>query len=297
MGFQTGSQIDPRLGKLDYSGYAKAGEIQGEAMSNLGKQIGAGIEKYAKKKEDKANEDGMVDFLMETKAFGDATPEQVRAGVRGAGGGSQLLSVYKMTQDMLNAAALAPGAVDQQQAELNKTVSQTDYYKAQTTAAGQPTPESISTKKLASGQAYLDENNLVIKDGMLYKKKGGYIPGFGGSLTPVPNPEAYFNVEGIPELVAQSSSGSNTVMMQPQGGWSSKLRDAESSANVPTEASVSADALNSAGGIPTANQKPASYNPAMQDAGASIGQGLRNLGKFLSPSDVEKYYTPGQGIR
>lgn len=44
MGFQTGSKIDPRLGALDYSGYAKAGAIQGEAMADLGKDLGKSIE-------------------------------------------------------------------------------------------------------------------------------------------------------------------------------------------------------------------------------------------------------------
>jgi len=188
-------------------------------------------------------------------------------------------------------------------ATLANVQAQTGLRKAETAAASQPTPKSISTKKLASGQAYLDENNLVIKDGVLYKKDSGRFK-WGGSLTPVPNPEAYFNVEGIPELVAQSSSGSNTVMMQPQNGWSSRKLDAVNAANVPTEAAVSADAIDNVSGIPTASPMPESYNPAMREAGASVSQGLRNVGSFFNTmysdalaSDAKKYYTPGQGIR
>ena len=265
MGFQTGSQIDPRLGKLDYSGYAKAGEIQGEAMSNLGKQIGAGIEKYAKKKEDKANEDGMVDFLMETKAFGDATPEQVRAGVRGAGGGSQLLSVYKMTQDMLNAAALAPGAVDQQQAELNKTVSQTNYYNAKATPGGRAV-KPTSTKDIDSAQGFLDENDLVAKDGRLFKQDKGFL-GFGGSLNEVQNPEAYLGVQGVRQLLDMSKTGYGTVNAAPQGGFSiveSGAQNAPDGIEEALESVAPKDPTTSNRSAIRANSKP--YEPMRYDA-------------------------------
>ena len=188
-------------------------------------------------------------------------------------------------------------------ATLANVQAQTDLRKAQTTAAGQSTPKAISTKKLADAQAFLDENKLVVKDGMLYEKNAGYL-GFGGSLTPVPNPDAYLSVEGMPELISQSATRSGTVRMQTQDGWSSRALDAANAANVPTESAVSADALSSVGGIPTASPMPESYNPAMREAGESVGQGLRNVKSFFSnmysdalPSDAKKYYTPGQGIR
>ena len=75
MAFQAGTKVDPRLMQADYSGFANAASIRANALANLGQQIGEGIEKYQKKKEDKANEDGMVDFLVQTGAFGNATPE------------------------------------------------------------------------------------------------------------------------------------------------------------------------------------------------------------------------------
>ena len=56
MAFQAGTKVDPRLGQLDYSGFAKAGQIQGQAMANIGAQIGQGIEKYKKKKQDAADD-------------------------------------------------------------------------------------------------------------------------------------------------------------------------------------------------------------------------------------------------
>jgi len=311
MGFQTGSQIRPELGNADYSGFANAANIQAQALASFGQQIGEGIEKYQKNKEITGVTLASIEGTLA------ANPDLIALGKAEEGSISKHFNKLEEDGTLNKRSALeVKGYLDtimesraaQQQAKMDAATlanvqAQTDLRKAQTTAASQSTPKSISTKKLASGQAYLDENNLVIKDGMLYKKDSGYF-GFGGSLTPVPNPEAYFNVEGIPELVAQSSSGSNTVMMQPQDGWSSRALDATNAANVPTESAVSADDLSSVGGIPTASPMPESYNPAMREAGESVGQGLRNVGSFFSnmysdalPSDAKKYYTPGQGIR
>ena len=111
MAFQTGTKVDPRLMQADYSGFANAASIQANALANLGQQIGDGIEKYKKNKEDKANEDGMVDFLVQTGAFGNATPEEIRKGVKGAGGGSKLLGMNKLIQDMTSASQMQEGRV------------------------------------------------------------------------------------------------------------------------------------------------------------------------------------------
>ncbi len=51
MAFQAGSTIRPELGNADYSGFARAAEIQASALANLGRQIGEGIEKYQTNKE------------------------------------------------------------------------------------------------------------------------------------------------------------------------------------------------------------------------------------------------------
>jgi hypothetical protein len=56
MAFQTGTRVDPRLMQADYSGFARAAEIQAQGMANLGEQIGNAVTKYAvnkQKKEDK----------------------------------------------------------------------------------------------------------------------------------------------------------------------------------------------------------------------------------------------------
>lgn len=65
MAFATGTKVDPRLMQADLSGFTKAAEIQAQGMANLGKMIGGGIAKYAKKKEEKKEEKAAVDFATD----------------------------------------------------------------------------------------------------------------------------------------------------------------------------------------------------------------------------------------
>ena len=277
MAFQTGTRVDPRLMAVDYSPMIRAGESMAASIAGLGKDIGEGIEKYQKNKEITSMS------LAQLEALGASNPDAYSA-LKNAGGdvSKSIANIEKgdyKQRDVLASLGAMQAYVNerskQEKAErdarmdaatLASIQAKTELAKAQTTAASQSTPESISTKKLASGQAYLDENNLVIKDGMLYKKNSGRF-GWGGSLTPVPNPDAYLNIEGIPELVAQSATGSGTVMMQPQDGWSSRKLDAANAANASTEASVSADAL----------QNVAPSNPE----GSRAGRLMRGIGGAL----------------
>jgi len=54
--FQTGSQINPSLGRTDYSAYAQGaiagGQAIGQGIANLGQGLASGIEAYTKKKEE-----------------------------------------------------------------------------------------------------------------------------------------------------------------------------------------------------------------------------------------------------
>jgi len=277
MAFQAGTKVDPRLMQADYSGFTNAANIQAQALANFGQQIGEGIKTYKK------NKDITSMSLAQLEALGESNPDAYSA-LKDAGGdvSKSIANIekgdYKQRDVLASLGAMQTYVTErskQEKAErdalmdaatLANVQAQTGLRKAETAAASQSTPESISTKKLASGQAYLDENNLVIKDGMLYKKNSGRF-GWGGSLTPVPNPDAYLNIEGIPELVAQSATGSGTVMMQPQDGWSSRKLDAANAANVPTEAAVSADAL----------QNVAPSNPE----GSRAGRLMRGIGGAL----------------
>jgi len=56
MAFQAGSKIRPELGNADYSGFARAAEIQASSLAQLGVAIGGAIEKHQEKKIKKQEE-------------------------------------------------------------------------------------------------------------------------------------------------------------------------------------------------------------------------------------------------
>ena len=79
MAFQTGSQIDPRLMQMDYSGFTNAANIQAQSLANLGEQIGGAIEAYGIKKEKKANQKLRYESILPytTKQFGADEGEKI----------------------------------------------------------------------------------------------------------------------------------------------------------------------------------------------------------------------------
>jgi hypothetical protein len=76
MAFQTGTKVDPRLMMADYSGFAKAAEIEAQGMKNFAESIGGGIAKFAKKKEQKKKEETGVAFATE---WATNNPEMAQA--------------------------------------------------------------------------------------------------------------------------------------------------------------------------------------------------------------------------
>ena len=54
MAFQAGSTIRPELGNADYSGFARAAEIQANTLAQLGATIGGAIQVAGEKKKEKA---------------------------------------------------------------------------------------------------------------------------------------------------------------------------------------------------------------------------------------------------
>jgi hypothetical protein len=54
MAFQAGSTIRPELGNADYSGFARAAEIQANSLAQLGATIGSAIQVAGEKKKEKA---------------------------------------------------------------------------------------------------------------------------------------------------------------------------------------------------------------------------------------------------
>lgn len=74
MGFQTGSQVDPRL--LDYSGYTRGvtqgAAISASALASLGAEVGDAVEKLREKKKEKKQKGFIADSFIK---MGNANPE------------------------------------------------------------------------------------------------------------------------------------------------------------------------------------------------------------------------------
>ena len=116
MGFQVGSQIDPRLMAVDYSPLIRSGEIAAASIAGLGKDIGDGIEKYYKNKEDAAEKEAFAKavepYLLEmtggdadeAKALGNALRKNPRtfAAVQGLIADRAAKEKAAMTQQTLS---------------------------------------------------------------------------------------------------------------------------------------------------------------------------------------------------
>ena len=64
MAFQTGTQVRPELGRADVSGFARAGMITGQALANLGQDIGKAITKYKVNEEKKAQKQMRYEAIL-----------------------------------------------------------------------------------------------------------------------------------------------------------------------------------------------------------------------------------------
>jgi len=99
MAFQVGTKVDPRLGQLDYSGFARAGSIQGEAIANLGSQIAGAIKAYAKKKQDKielGQAAELIAGLPGAEGIGIKDVETAKVAINSLGGPAQALSALNL---------------------------------------------------------------------------------------------------------------------------------------------------------------------------------------------------------
>jgi hypothetical protein len=74
MAFQSGTTVDPRLMQADYSGFARAGEIEGQAMANIGQSVASGIEGYKKKKKEQKIGQAKINRSI---AFGESMIEML----------------------------------------------------------------------------------------------------------------------------------------------------------------------------------------------------------------------------
>lgn len=79
MAFQAGTRVDPRLMQADYSGFARAAQINAQAMANLGEQIGNAVTKYAVNKQNKEDKKLRYESILPytTSMFGAEEGEKM----------------------------------------------------------------------------------------------------------------------------------------------------------------------------------------------------------------------------
>lgn len=164
MAFQTGTQVRPELGRADVSGFARAGMITGQALANLGQDIGEGIEKYQKNKQVTASSLAQLEALVAARpdayaALNEAGGDISKSISRIAGGdykqkdllstlgamNTYIASQAQEQQSRLREAQIAQlgrgptqAEIDKAAADLAKTKAQTAKTKAEIAAMGKP---------------------------------------------------------------------------------------------------------------------------------------------------------------
>ena len=146
---------------VDYSPLIRANEIAAQSIANMGKQIGDGIQKYQKKKEDKDNKVKALDFLKGINAFPGVDDKALDAGLTAVGGPEALINLYSLITKSKYDAADRPGEIAQNQANLESTQAGTKATIASTGATTQrmeqsasafPTDQAIREQSLLNSQ-------------------------------------------------------------------------------------------------------------------------------------------------
>jgi hypothetical protein len=164
MAFRTGTQVRPELGRADVSGFARAGMITGQALANLGQDIGEGIEKYQKNKQVTASSLAQLEALVAARpdayaALNEAGGDISKSISRIAGGdykqkdllstlgamNTYIASQAQEQQSRLREAQIAQlgrgptqAEIDKAAADLAKTKAQTAKTEAEIAAMGKP---------------------------------------------------------------------------------------------------------------------------------------------------------------
>ena len=292
MAFQAGSQIRPELGNADYSGFARAAEIQGQAMANLGSKIGSIIEDYKEKKQEKIEKDNFAAALMPyaTKmAGGDAAEAKniVNLFASNPKNAAVVMEFMQLGQEQ-EKAALNKQVVEQfnqgnisAQEALSMGADPSSIAAVQGVTEGQDAKkfnESVTLAAESVGGKYDPSQRAIVID------TNGLMPG-GKEVIPLSDPRfaPYFATakgrtmpgRGFDVLGTMSDAEANT------GAVSSDVE-------VPVESIAS---------IPMAAPVEYGQNPSMTAAGEDVSKGFRKVLDFFNKPVDKRIYTPGQGVR
>jgi len=149
MAFQTGTQVNPQLGALDFSGFTNAANIQGETLAQLGATIGGAITERREKKKKKE-----LNSQAQKTIFGYLSKKPEVASIFGLDGDDLELEDTKAFVDVMGA---APSMKLIAQLEIN------DMKSGQT--------KSPTINDLTKLQEFLGTNN-VIQGGRIVNLEG-----------------------------------------------------------------------------------------------------------------------------
>ena len=296
MAFQAGSQIRPELGNADYSGFARAAEIQGQAMANLGSKIGSIIEDYKEKKQEKIEKDNFAAALMPyaTKmAGGDAAEAKniVNLFANNPKNAAVVMEFMQLGQE-------------QEKAALNKQVVEQfnqGNISAQEALSMGADPSSIAAVQgVTEGQDAKNFNESVT---LAEKSVGGkYDPSQGGIVIDT-NGILLGGKEVIPLSDPMFANYFATAKGQTMTGRGfdvlGTMSDAKANANAAEpEVQVPVESIAS---IPLAAPVEYGQNPSMTEAGeivhGAVRRGFGSVIDFFNKPIDKRLYTPGQGLR
>ena len=219
MGFQSGTKINPALGNADFSGFARAGEIRGQALANFGAQIGQGIEKYKKNKEitgvTLASIEGTLAQRPDLIASGKAQGGKIgglfnKLEDDGVLNKSEALMLRGFLDTSIESDLAKQAAVDAQ-LERENLIARTEASRR----SNQPAP--ITYTQIQGVSKVMDEKFQNVKvdelTGELYSevsKTGDYIP-FNKKRIPANIPESLKSMPGFEEWRKSKMSPSSSV--------------------------------------------------------------------------------------
>ena len=188
MAFQAGTRIRPELANADYSGFANAASIRANALANLGKQIGDGIEKYRENKnitiaglaslegQVAADPTLLVEFQNDTGDVGKAykniqSGDYKRKDVLIAGGfASSYANQQKIAQDsQIRELQLQAAKSEQKEKQISRSALDMALSASRGAGTGEINPAALSAAYLDQGGR--DPNDLKIIESM-QKMKG-----------------------------------------------------------------------------------------------------------------------------
>ena len=154
MAFQAGTRIRPELANADFSGFARAAEIQANSLAQLGATIGSAIQVAGEKKKEKA-----LSKQAQEMVFGMLKKDPQQAAFFGLGEDFTIADV----KPIVDVIGVKPSIALMMQ--LNMASMKAD------------TPSLVSVKEAQNFKEYLGTlgggKDVILKNGMLYDEDFG----------------------------------------------------------------------------------------------------------------------------